>query len=1234
MYNYTNNGNEWFKTEQYEPDIVWLMKFAATTYYQFATETLPYELNTLGFNWDAAAKGHLDMQIKEQLAYFVYIYPHISEWVPVDMYETIRDLTIEQWSLPVSGAHWYSSKGENHNLFETQTLYGSQNSSTKSIKGALPVGHSITPNLMMYEVILRDGLNENDNANNKHADSYLNSAIDNTNWIIENLDITAIENSKGQRMSEHVVIENLTYIYEKYPEKVPELYDMFVDWGNTMVARADNMWNMRMASSINAGDAVDFWTGGYWAFDKGYYSTVMNEPGNIAGLQSCALAIANLLDESNYALIDGLETIGISAIDDVFGRNPRGRTMIYDGREGVAGSTVGDNAIEGVDIGWDEFHAGGFGHLEEAPFRLDASSKEYSYIPNGYNPGASGGYHEGWVQYNVAWNTSLAYSAGSEIEIDTKINDDVVTISLRAPLSMNENVAENLTVEVVNLETLEVTQVVLTEKSANNYYFEGTVTGLSSGNYEVSYGYDIFKNTNNFIIKGSDYVPVTDIKAETTSIEVRNGDYSQYPNIVISPSNATIKDIVWSSSDACALRIMDNGLIAIKEGDYVLTATSKENSEISTDINVKINSPEIININLKKLDDKNPNDVSKVEIESFTLSNGNIVAYDSSKVEKIEYVSDDRNIATVDDFGNVKYRRFGNTRIHVTAVINGVEFKDSLRVTVKKELQNLSNTSFTKNDNEISDAISKSVDWNGDYKYLNDTAYGGESILFVKPTVIGNFVEIEFNVESSELYKIDLRTKKLNGMYQHGEWKFFIDDEAVKLTTIDLGANEQSYAFINLGEVELTQGKHTLKLVANKLISGKCPGAFSQLQVYSMLDELVNISVVDNAIIAIKSFVNLEEYRTPEQASIVNIIATANDAINSEISVDSINIIVERAKVEMNAVKTNLALTKDEANLNFVTSENVLLQHLLDELKLKIDNTESISEVEEVVALSVVIASAKTAEVIENSAVISIDGSDVLFTTPEGVNSVMFINEITLAQKSYMETAMPEGFTATESVYTIKTFRTPIDVENGSVKIEIPFEGQLNYEYKLSHVKEDGSCEFIDATYKNNKLSFEALTFSPFMVIEKENAPSGGGSSIGSISSEKIFWRSVETQLELTNTNPVIVNAVKYDEIPADTLKSQQGTDKDMTVKLSNGEFVITNEMAKGATYSKDSYTIKELKAMFEVKPEPEVTPEPTVKPTEPTAPESGNMMWLWITLGVLVVGGVVTTIVMKRKNK
>ncbi len=459
---------------QDEPNIVWLMEFAALRYFDLA--------KTDGVK--------LHMLIKEQLAWFLYAYPFIEQYVPEEMYLKIRDLAIETWGETgctlqyhqVDGTNYWNvadaaNSKENHNLFALQNVVG-------GIKGQLPPGHAIAPNLMMYEVLTRDGI--------AGADAYLQAAIDNCEWVINEIDITDPAYAKGQRMSEHIVMENLAFFLEEYPDKAPAgLKQAITDWAEVMIARAENKWDMRMASSTGAGDDFDAWTGAAYASKSGQYpNCTMNEPGNMAGLQAALEAAARVLDDE--AIVARLKALGIAAIDDMFGRNPLDRSYFN--------NTDYMTEFAGADKGWFNKHGHGNGVLGEVPGRIDGAPKEDAYAGSSQcNVNAGAGYTEAWVAYNTAWNASLAYSAAADVDLsveaDTVKVGETVTLTLKAPLNMDPTKVESATVQVKNLTTGATSTLTLTECSADDYAFAAEV-GVENADdvLEISYGYGQFEN--------------------------------------------------------------------------------------------------------------------------------------------------------------------------------------------------------------------------------------------------------------------------------------------------------------------------------------------------------------------------------------------------------------------------------------------------------------------------------------------------------------------------------------------------------------------------------------------------------------------------------------------------------------------------------------------------------------------------------------------------------------------
>lgn len=349
---------------QTEPSIVWLMKFGALRYYDWAKN-----------------KGvKLHALIKGQLAYFLYLYPYIKEYVSQEFYEKIRTITIEQWGISECNKTWYEVDGVDNNLFATQNKIG-------TVKGQLPPGYAIVPNLLMWEVAKRDSL--------KNADDYFNAFYNNCKWLVDEVDLDKPEYTKGQRMSEYITITGLTYAYETYPELCPNgtLYKInrFAD---VMISRSNNLWDLRQYSTKGdlTGSMSTVWTGG----------GTMNEVGNVAGFPAICYSIIRVINDEKK--IKRLRELATSHIDNIFGRNPYRRHYGYDA----------PTEIEGVNVGWFEKYNGGFGNLQNVFGRLDGSPKEGAYP---FNPRASYGYTEGWVAFNTAWNTSLAYLCGENTNI-------------------------------------------------------------------------------------------------------------------------------------------------------------------------------------------------------------------------------------------------------------------------------------------------------------------------------------------------------------------------------------------------------------------------------------------------------------------------------------------------------------------------------------------------------------------------------------------------------------------------------------------------------------------------------------------------------------------------------------------------------------------------------------------------------------------------------------------------
>ena len=386
-------------------------------------------------HWDIDVKITQQLEHEHQkaeLAHFLYAYPYLQQWLPQQNFDMVYAYLKEKWA-KADVAGWSTSqydKSPEHNLLSLKTKLG-------TTKGELPPGHTIMPNLMMYEVAKKQ--------NEADADKYFDAACRQMEWMIANLDWNDPMTTKGQRMSEHITMRAFAYFYRQYPLRAPEgLYEKVKDWAAVMIARSDNLWDFRKYT--DDGD----WVPAGW-----------NEPGNVLGFPACALAAMTVIKDTN--INNALNRLVWSHFDNAFGRNPTGRHFSYDG----------PSEIEGVDLGWYSYHHGGVGLLEDVRFVFDGAPKTNHY-PNHPEIGNLG-WTEGWVQFNTAFNTSMAYLAHQDTEITLVRNDKkTITVRLKAPLNFDEKKRDQIKLEIVAASG-DTTPVILDEEGEYSQYFTGSI---------------------------------------------------------------------------------------------------------------------------------------------------------------------------------------------------------------------------------------------------------------------------------------------------------------------------------------------------------------------------------------------------------------------------------------------------------------------------------------------------------------------------------------------------------------------------------------------------------------------------------------------------------------------------------------------------------------------------------------------------------------------------------------
>lgn len=375
----------------------------------------------------------LHPQTLEQIAFFLYGYPAYRQHFTDGFNQKARGLAFGQW--------------EKAGLLEVIKTIG-------DFKGRECPGHSILPNLMLYEVAKRDGRTD--------ADRYFQAAFNQTKWVIDELDFNDPRTTKGQRMSEHKLIPALVTFLREYPDRAPAgLKQKLAQWADIMIARSDNLWDFRKYDAEN------------WSlprFTPGSHGGAgWNEPGNLAAFPALCFTVASVLDDAGKA--NRLRQIGVAQFDNLFGRNP---LSAHSGWRGPMDYL-------GVERGWPkQFPTGVCARLELVRGTLNSSAATEHYP---LNPNGAFRHPEGWTAFNAAFNVGLAYTCWADTRLS--IRDNVVELS--APVFTDE-----ATVTVTPLAG-RPTPLVLKRPKPDSGVLRGTLPAELGGKATVAYGFGYFQ---------------------------------------------------------------------------------------------------------------------------------------------------------------------------------------------------------------------------------------------------------------------------------------------------------------------------------------------------------------------------------------------------------------------------------------------------------------------------------------------------------------------------------------------------------------------------------------------------------------------------------------------------------------------------------------------------------------------------------------------------------------------
>lgn len=168
-------------------------------------------------------------------------------------------------------------------------------------------------------------------------------------------------------------------------------------------------------------------------------------------------------------------------------------------------------------------------------------------------------------------------------------------------------------------------------------------------------------------------IKVTGISLNNTNLELKIGDtYNLSCNIT--PSNATNKNIEWSSSNSDVVSVENGKITAKSKGEATITVKSCDTGITST-CNIKVLS-KVTNISLNKTE----LNLNKGDTYNLTYT----IAPDDAANKDVEWSSSNADVASVEN-GKITAKRAGNATITVKATETGISSSCNVTVTAKVE---------------------------------------------------------------------------------------------------------------------------------------------------------------------------------------------------------------------------------------------------------------------------------------------------------------------------------------------------------------------------------------------------------------------------------------------------------------------------------------------------------------------------------------------------------------------
>ena len=200
-------------------------------------------------------------------------------------------------------------------------------------------------------------------------------------------------------------------------------------------------------------------------------------------------------------------------------------------------------------------------------------------------------------------------------------------------------------------------------------------------NITVNFKGDGAIEENSWRVDNSDIVDlVTSITLSPSSIHFTSLGSTKQVTASVLPASAANKNLSWKSSNTAVAKVSSSGVVtSVGDGACTITATSTDGSNVSSSINVTVDSKiYVTSVSVS------PSTLSLYAVDTYSLTAN--VTPSNATVKTVSWSSSNTNIATVDANGKVTAKSAGSCSIYATSTDDSSK-KGECKLTVSnKEL--------------------------------------------------------------------------------------------------------------------------------------------------------------------------------------------------------------------------------------------------------------------------------------------------------------------------------------------------------------------------------------------------------------------------------------------------------------------------------------------------------------------------------------------------------------------